>query len=89
MEFVENHLDLEEYKKLLARHDWFYQYSDDSFVYNAGCNSLQKIGILRKKLDPDYVIWNSIAPTERQVIRKQLLADAIENKTDVEGVSND
>ncbi len=27
-------LDL--YKKALQRHDWYYQYSDDSFVYRKG-----------------------------------------------------
>lgn len=29
-------MDIEHYKKMLATHDWFYEFSDDSGVYRIG-----------------------------------------------------
>lgn len=55
---------LENYKKALARHDWFYHYSDDHRVWKAGEQSWSNICHRQKVLDKDYLIWNQYCPVE-------------------------
>lgn len=40
---------LQAYKDALAKHDWYYQYSDDSFVYNKGQRSASTIRECKSK----------------------------------------
>ena len=40
---------LQAYKEALARHDWYYQYSDDSFMYNKGQRTASTIRECKSK----------------------------------------
>lgn len=55
---------IEEYKRLLRIHDWQYDYADDHSVWTRGKNEREKLVRLANDLDPDFSIWNSIAPEE-------------------------
>lgn len=55
---------LENYRKLLAGHDWYYAYSDDHSVWSAGERARATLRELRKELDPDAKIWDEIAPDD-------------------------
>lgn len=55
---------LERYKTNLKFHDWFYEYSDDHRVYTEGFHQKQEIRKLQEILDPDFTVWNSIAPDD-------------------------
>ncbi len=47
--------EFEEFEKLLKRHDWYYQFSDDQSVWRDGHDSEHKIQYLYdklKKVDP-------------------------------------
>jgi len=54
--------DVEDYKSLLARHDWYYDYSDDHSVWTRGSNERNTLYKYQEALDPDYKIWNEYAP---------------------------
>ena len=55
------------YRQLLAQHDWYYPFSDDYSVWAKGKAHVEKIQGLQKHIDPDYQIWNSIAPEDCRV----------------------
>lgn len=59
--------ELEKYIHALKYHDWFFEWSDDHRVWKAGMNSLDRLREQRKKLDPDWKIWNEHAPKECHV----------------------
>lgn len=61
---VEDSSDIEWYKVKLRNHDWTYAYSDCNKAFRAGESSGRIISSLRAKLDPDYAIWDSIAPKD-------------------------
>lgn len=52
------------YRRLLAGHDWYYDYSDDHSAWSAGRAQREKLRELRKQIDPDCKIWNEIAPAD-------------------------
>ena len=47
---------MDEYMKLLAAHDWYYFYSDDSRVNALGRDSWNRICTMAKTYDPDHRI---------------------------------
>jgi hypothetical protein len=47
-------ITLEDYKTMLAHHDWYYAFSDDHRVYCAGEESANKIFNLAKYGDDDF-----------------------------------
>lgn len=53
---------LEAYIQRLKTHDWYYDFSDDYSAYKRGQASLSELVAMRKKLDPDYAVWNQHAP---------------------------
>lgn len=53
---------IDDYKSLLARHDWFYDYSDDHGVWQQGSRERSTLYKYQEALDPDYKIWNEYAP---------------------------
>jgi hypothetical protein len=57
-------MTIETYKTALRRHDWFHPHSDDYLVCRRGQDDLDFICRMQKAVDPDYEIWNSIAPEE-------------------------
>lgn len=54
--------DVEEYKSLLSRHDWYYDYSDDHSVWTRGSNERKELNNMQNAIDSDYKIWNEYAP---------------------------
>lgn len=55
-------INMAEYTARLTYHDWHYQYSDDHRVWEKGNNNYLLLLKLREQLDPDWQIWNSLAP---------------------------
>ena len=53
---------IEQYKTLLRQHDWSYDYSDHYGTWVKGKEQRAVISALARSIDPDYAIWNSIAP---------------------------
>lgn len=53
---------LERYKRMLEEHDWEFEYSDDARAWRLGRLALEQLQFLRRELDPDYRIWNQLAP---------------------------
>lgn len=54
--------DMDEYKSLLSRHDWYYDYSDDHSVWTRGSNERKQLNSMQDAIDSDYAIWNEYAP---------------------------
>lgn len=54
----------QEYRKALAGHDWYYDYSDDYSVWAAGKRQRESLREMRKHIDPEGVIWNECAPPD-------------------------
>lgn len=57
----------QEYRENLARHDWTYNYSDDYGVWRKGDTMYKLLSATQKRLDPDFAIWNSIAPEDYRI----------------------
>lgn len=53
---------VDDYKTLLARHDWFYNYSDDHSVWSRGSDERDQLYKYQDAIDPDYNIWNEYSP---------------------------
>jgi len=54
--------EIDNYKQRLARHDWTYEYSDHYGTWVKGRDERQSLHAAARKLDPDYAIWNALAP---------------------------
>jgi hypothetical protein len=50
------------YVRLLQRHDWSFQHSDDPQRYAQGQRERAELRMVAHELDADYSIWNSHAP---------------------------
>lgn len=59
--------DIEKYVHQLECFDWWFNYSDDHKVWRAGEAAAQRLQGERKRLDPDFAIWNKHAPEEFRV----------------------
>jgi len=63
---LEHQYDVEynedDYKSLLAQHDWYYDYSDDHSVWQRGNRERDTLYKYQDAVDPDYKIWNEYAP---------------------------
>lgn len=53
---------LDRYHALLRTHDWFHEASDDGRRYREGREQRRELEALRKQIDPDYSVWNSVSP---------------------------
>jgi hypothetical protein len=53
---------LDRYRTMLREHDWSFEYSDDQRVWRLGRLAQEQLEFLQRELDPDFTIWNSIAP---------------------------
>jgi hypothetical protein len=58
---------LKAYVAMLQAHDFDFEFSDDHRVYTAGREALAELRMLRRDLDADGAIWNSIAPAAHRV----------------------
>ena len=70
--------DVEDYKSLLAGHDWYYDYSDDHSVWTRGSNERDKLYKYQDAIDSDYKIWNEYAP---EMFRRQVSEAPVTTRT--------
>lgn len=52
------------YETALRKHDWSHEFSDDGNVYRRGRAELAALREQQARIDRDWRIWNSIAPTQ-------------------------
>lgn len=62
-------MTLDQYIAQLKAHDWFYEYSDDSRVWQAGRDVREQLRTAQRVLDPQGLIWNEHAPKECRIVR--------------------
>jgi hypothetical protein len=58
---------MDEYINALKKFDWYYLFSDDHRVYNAGEEASKELELMQKLHDPDFQIWNQHAPKDCRV----------------------
>ena len=58
---------LANYIKTLEKFDWWTDYSDDHSVYERGREAYAELQKVRKLIDVDYQVWNSIVPKDFRV----------------------
>ena len=59
--------EMERYARLLKKHDWFYEYSDDHRVWQNGREERTVLNSLREQFDPQATLWNTFAPHECKI----------------------
>ena len=52
------------YIEALETHDWSYKYSDDHRAWESGSKSRKTLLELQEQIDPNFQVWNSIAPED-------------------------
>ena len=60
-ERVEGDTELHRYQRLLATHDWLFNYSDDGRVFKAGSAERAVLTRMAAYLDPDHKLWGEYA----------------------------
>jgi hypothetical protein len=55
---------VKQYIQNLKNHDWSYNFSDDHQAYMSGSQSLGKLKEAQPMVDPNFEIWNTIAPDQ-------------------------
>ncbi|MEY5101228.1 MAG: hypothetical protein RJA36_3947 [Pseudomonadota bacterium] len=59
--------ELAPYTEALKRHDWNYEFADDSRAWRAGLEQRKQLMAMRARLDPSGAIWNRFAPAAHRV----------------------
>lgn len=57
-------MTLEQYKKALNAHDWYYAYADGYNDFDKGRQQRNELEAMRRRLDPDGLLWNEAAPDQ-------------------------
>lgn len=57
-------MTLEQYKKALTAHDWYYAYADGYNDFDKGRQQRNELEAMRRRLDPDGSLWNEAAPDQ-------------------------
>lgn len=52
------------YTKLLLRHDWSHEFSDDTDKAQRGRAQLRELRLVQREVDPDFAIWNQHCPKQ-------------------------
>lgn len=60
----------EDYLQALRGHDWYYDYTEDHRVWEAGRNQRDALNDMRKRFDPTGEIWNQYAPADCKIKTK-------------------
>jgi hypothetical protein len=55
---------IKNYIEALETHDWSYKYSDDHRAWENGSKSRKTLLELQEQIDPNFQVWNSIAPED-------------------------
>lgn len=53
---------LARYRAMLAEHDWDFEHCDDARIWRLGRLALEQLQFLQREIDPDFTVWNEIAP---------------------------
>jgi len=53
---------IKNYIEALETHDWSYKYSDDHRAYESGSKSRETLLEIQKQIDPEFQVWNTVAP---------------------------
>lgn len=53
---------LTRYRAMLVEHDWGFEHSDDARIWRLGRLALEQLQFLQREIDPDFTVWNTIAP---------------------------
>lgn len=54
-------MTLDQYKQVLQKQDWHFEFADDGAAYNAGRESLKALRAAQPRLDPLHKLWNAYA----------------------------
>lgn len=60
--YMESDTELARYHRLLATHDWTYEFSDDHSMWQRGCAERHVLNALAAQLDHDRSIWRLYDP---------------------------
>lgn len=60
------------YRYALKLHDWHFESSYDAHGYNRGVTERNRLEIAARSVDPDYRIWDAIAPA---MFRKNIVRE--------------
>jgi hypothetical protein len=63
-------MTLEQYKKALKAHDWYYAYADSYNDYDKGKEQRNALWTAQPGHDPDFILWNESAPDQFKQIKK-------------------
>ena len=63
-------MTLETYKKALKAHDWYYAYADGYTDYVNGRDQRYALHEMARKVDPDSILWNEVAPDQFKIAKK-------------------
>lgn len=59
---------MDSYKLMLRTHDWGYDYTDDHSVWSRQHAMYLNLLDMRREIDPDCKVWNSIAPKATKLV---------------------
>lgn len=60
--YMEGNTELARYHRLLATHDWAYEFSDDHSMWRRGCVERHVLNAMAAQLDHDRSIWRLYDP---------------------------
>jgi hypothetical protein len=63
-------MTLDQYKKALKAHDWYYAFADGYNDYDKGKEQRNKLHEMARDLDPDFTFWNEEAPDQFKIAKK-------------------
>lgn len=63
---------VEEYRKMLKRHDWEFEFCDEGRKYRSGNAERRALDAAQPVIDADCAIWNEFAPADHK--RQQVTA---------------
>lgn len=63
-------MTLDKYTQALMDHDWYYAYADGYSDYVKGKEQRDKLEEVARKVDPEFKVWNEIAPPQFKIIKK-------------------
>lgn len=64
-------MTLEQYKKALKTHDWYYAFADSYTDFGKGRDERNELEAMRRRLDPEGELWNEAAPDQFKFRSKQ------------------
>lgn len=60
-------MTLDEYIQALKKHDWYFEWSDDHRMWQAGNAQLKALREAQRQLDPLGTVWNANCPQDCRI----------------------